>query len=396
MKSNAHIVDQMVHDLLDRIDKTYPPQRRQAIKTRTNAFWLNQQPADRLPYAVLDFPRTTEAPSGLHRFDQELIEQLAGIAGHGEAWDDDYFPALSPGCRQITLPSNFGCVEEAISGSARVKPLISQPQDVYDLPDLDFAPETAGGEMLEKMRVWRDKTEGRIALYETDMQGPFSVASQVWGVEDFLYACHDCPETVHTLIDACTKALIKFTHRMFEAARGDLIPFHCMPCLWFPPENGMALSEDLVAVVSADFVTEFMQPYLEKIAHVFGGVCVHTCGSMNHVIPALCRIQGLKALNFSSCETDLLRAIADKEKSVKIVCHNSPVTTGSLALNSPLEHAAVIGTAMQQTGESVFSILMNCDQSLTSADDAQIQQYLQVPHWHSTNQNQNTAGRYLV
>lgn len=371
-------VNQCIARLLDRIDAAYPEARKSAIRARMQAFWNGGMCADRLPYAVLVFGGAPQLPADTPARDRELVGQLAAIAAHGEKWDDDFYPALSTGVRQVNLPSYFGCVEEFSSASVKVKPIIRDASDVYSIPTPGFIPGSAGWDTLEKLAHWREKTSGRVSFYEPDMQGPFSVASQVWGIEDFLYACYDEPEAVHHLLSLCTDAAIEYTQKMTDAVDGDMLRFHCQPCLWYPKEKGLAVSEDMVAVVSKETTREFIVPYLARIADAFGGVAVHTCGSMNHVIPTLCAVNKLTGLNFSSAETDVPRAMADKARDVRIVCHNGLLASTGLTRLNPFEHARLLRDLAVQYNEQLFCIQINFDGDLTPADDPKFQELLSI------------------
>lgn len=369
-------LETLIAQLLDRIDRTYTAGRKQRIRERMTAFWNHDYRESRLPYTAMILDCDIDLPGGVGEDDRELVRQLAAIANHGEQWDDDYYPALSPGCRQLTLASYFGCVEIVADQSVKVQPIITAPDDVYKIPHIGFTPETAGGEMLARMADWRKKTQGRISFYETDMQGPFSVASQIWGIEDFLLACYDDPEAVHHLISACTDAFIEFVDKMHTAVAGDLILFHCQPCLYLPQGKGVALSEDLVAVISPGIVEEFMNPYLDRIAQRFGGVFVHTCGSMNHVLAALCKLDGLIGVNFSSCETDLALAVTQIRDNMRIVCHNSPVVTDGRELLISEQHSKRFGEIFRNAGKQGYCILINFDGSMLPAMDVQFKKDL--------------------
>lgn len=135
----------------------------------------------RIPYVIYGEPikQLPVLPENILVNERELVKQLQYILEHAD-WNDDYFPGLSPGICQAAIPSCFGCTEETASMSTRVKPAIQNPGDVYLLPEIGFGPETAGGEMLERMRYYREKTRGLLTVYEADLQGPFSVASQIW------------------------------------------------------------------------------------------------------------------------------------------------------------------------------------------------------------------------
>jgi hypothetical protein len=304
-------------------------------------------PDDGLPYVIWGGETVAKPvpPAGASAWDIELINQLQYIIEHAE-WGDWFYPALVPGTVQVTIPSYFGCVEERASKSVKVKPIIGKPSDVYRLPVKGFGPDTAGG--------------GRISMYEPDMQGPFSVASQIWDVERFLIALYDCPDEVNCLLERCTDAVILYAKMAFEAAGGDLIPFHCMPALWMPPEKCLAISEDLVAVVSPRIIDEFVKPCLVKIASAFNGSFVHSCGSVNNIIGTLSNTPGLVGFNFSSVESDLEDVARRAGNGKTYVIHNSPVNRTDLPLLKPEEHAVLCADIFRRYDLNGFCIIIPC------------------------------------
>lgn len=339
-------VQAVVDAQLDEFQRVYPKDRLGAIRRGMEAFWNRAPGADRIPRAVFGLgPKALPAvPEGADEDERELISQLQCIVEHAP-WGDDYCPGLSPGIRQVTIPAYFGCGEEFSSASVRVRPAISAPEDVYALPALGFGDETPGGGLLRRMRRWRKMTRGILPLYEADLQGPFSVASQIWGVQEFLTALYDSPDAVHALLGRCTDAVIEYARLMAEAAEGDLIAFHCMPAIWYPREKGIAVSEDLLAVVSPRAVREFIRPYLERIAGAFGGVFVHTCGNLNPVMREINEVNGLVGVNFSSCETDIGEAMRIIDPRLFVVSHNSPVSCADLPVLTPVGHAEACARA---------------------------------------------------
>lgn len=366
---NTNIIKKIIEDQLEQIQKKYNPSRVESIKNRMIEFWNRSSGTGRIPWVTFGFNSefTPETPENISENDKGLIDQLQSIIEHAD-WNDDYYPALSPGVRQVTIPSYFGCIEEFSSASLRVKPAIKDPMDVYKLPVAGFSPETPGGEMLEKMKYWRRMTHGLLPLYEADLQGPFSVASQIWGIEEFLIAAYDSPDEVHHLLQRCTEAIIMYGKLMYEASDGDMIPFHCMPAIWYPRERGIAVSEDLAAVVSPSIVKEFVRPYLEQVAKAFGGVFMHSCGSVNNVISELNKVEGLVGLNFSSCETDLKKALSDVDKSLFIVSHNSPVNRIDLPLLSPMQHAELCAQTFTENKVNGLCMVMPCTWGLNAKE----------------------------
>jgi hypothetical protein len=266
--------DNNVITLLNIIDELYPKHITEQRKKRLRRFWQGLPAEDRIPYVMLYFNNSGFLPELKYSAAENgLLAQLAGIAGRA-GWDDDYIPELSFGIRQCLIPSYFGCREIEKDGDVSTLPIIKNAADVYKLkpltPDRDDMG-TVGREMLDLMKFYYNACDGRIILSENDIQGPFSSASQIWGLENFLYALYDEPEAVHKLLEMTIEVIISYMYKQKEAARGNWSPCHCMTALWMDDSYGVCVSEDLLAVVSPDIVEEFIAPYLDKLGREFGG-----------------------------------------------------------------------------------------------------------------------------
>lgn len=328
--------ERLAAERLAEIDARYPAAHKQQVTARLRRAWEKQPAADRIPYVVLHYRQDGFAPQDdLSAWENEFLAQLQGILNHRE-WDDDYLPVFHFGILQALIPAYFGCGERHSQDGRSVEtvPVIREAADVYTLAPVGFGPETLGGQMLEKMRFFQQAAQGHILLAETDMQGPFSVASQIWGVEEFLLAVYEEPEAVHHLLELTTDAIITYIQKMFAVSEGNLSPCHCMPYLWMDSRYGVCVSEDLLAVVSPAGTEEFIAPYLERIGRAFGGVLVHTCGSMNHSIRVLTRTPYLTGVNCSSSETDIPRLVADGGEKLTYLVHSAPVSCMNLPLLS--------------------------------------------------------------
>jgi len=345
----------LIENLLSQIEDRYPTERIQTTKQRLQALWDHQPSTNRMPYVLYAMPlkqppKLSDDMSGNER---DLITQLQAIIEHAE-WSDDYIPGLSPGINQAMLPAYFGCTEETSPMTSRIIPVINSPNDVYNLPEMGFGSETLAGKMLDKMSFFNRETHGMLPVYEADLQGPFSVASQVWGIESFLVAVYEYPNEVHHLLSLCTDVVIKFAKLMRDIVDNNWIPYHCAPAVWLPPEKGIAYSEDLLAVVSPKIIREFIRPYCEQVAKEFGGVILHSCGSINHVIDELNQIDGLIGLNFASSETNLPLLAESADDSLVLTVHNSPVSCNGLPIPNAVEHIRLCKSVFHQSHKKIL------------------------------------------
>jgi len=354
--------DDIIDSLVERVVEAYPTERLEKIKARSSFTWNSKNATkgiggDRISYIVWSWnvPEEPKIPEDASDVQRDMISQLK-LMLHNSVIDDEYYPAFSSGCEQVTIPSMFTCVKERISNSEHVKPIIKSPDEVYSLPEAEIREGYMCYDMLWRMAYKYQRANKRIPVYITDIQGPFSCAAQMWGIEGFLGDLYEYPDEAHHLLSLCTEAIIKYYYAMYGAIGDDLIPIHCMPYLWVPKDCGVAVSDDFFAVVGANTVKEFSAPYLERIGEEFGGITAHTCGSMNHLPGVMNAMKTLKALNFGVSETDLAKYASECDPKITLIAHRSVMSCNGLPLFETIEeilrHCAGVQKA---TGVKVFS-----------------------------------------
>jgi len=352
--------DDIIDELTEQVLSAYPPARLERIKARSEATWKNMDKNsiynDRISYVVLNYniPKEPLIPDDATDIQREMIHQLK-LMLHNAVIDDEYYPAFSSGLEQVTVPSLFCCVKEGISHSDHVKPVIKSPSDVYSLPEAKIREGYVCYDMIWRMAYKYRRTGGRIPVYMTDIQGPFSCAAQMWGIEDFLRDLDEYPNEIHYLLSLCTEAIIKYFHAMYKVADGNMIPIHCHPVLWVPKDCGVAVSDDFFDVVGAHTVRDYSVPYLEKIGEEFGGVTVHTCGNMNHLAPLMNSMKTLKAVNFGGSETDTMKYASECDPRITLLVHKSGLSIGGLPLLNTEDHIRLCANVQKTTGIRVFS-----------------------------------------
>ncbi|MBI2941548.1 MAG: hypothetical protein HYY04_14030 [Chloroflexi bacterium] len=327
---------------VDEIERLYPPERLAASKARWRAVWERRLPADRLPFVFISSPaigrlhhvkKVTPATS----FEQMLESQLQTIIDRAD-FDDDYIPSLFPGVRQGTIPSAYGAEEVFNGDHFWIRPIVADPVDVFDLPPVDLSRQGIAAWQLEMIRFFRSKTGGRLPIQMADMQGPVDLANNFFGTEALLLAMHTHPDAVHHLLDRVTDDFITFMHLMDEAAAGTLVTIHCLPTCWIPRGWGVGASEDLLAVLSPRLYPRFARPYNERIARIFDGVVLHSCGSFEHNLAELARTEGLIGVNFSASETSLVAVAEAVGDRATLLAHHSALSCHELPIPTPREH----------------------------------------------------------
>jgi hypothetical protein len=232
-----------------------------------------------------------------------LAAELEEIEGQS-AYRGDLVPALCPTLGVIAIPSAFGC--EVVwweNGFPSVRPLLSDPREIYDLA----RPGLGSGELgriLDYTRFFIERTGGRFPIRMADIQGPLDNASLILGHTRFLEALITNPREVHHLLQLVTDLTIAFVReqrRIVLSLGAEFVPSDFQP--WMPDGLGLAVANDAGVLVSPEVHDEFSVPYLNQIAGAFGGVYLHSCGNWLHLLPSLAKIRGLRGLEFGVSET---------------------------------------------------------------------------------------------
>ncbi len=338
--------------LIREIERLYPPERIARSKARLQAVWELQRP-DRIPFVFAWLPPPADDEPVLGVWDgtctneESLASQLESIIDRAVI-DDDYVPSLFPGLRQGTIPTAYGAVEERNGEHIWVKPIVRGAGDVFELERPDFCKDGIAAEFLERVRFFRAATEGRVAIQLPDMQGPLDLAGNMWGSEPLLEAMYTEPDAVHHLLQTMTDAFIDFVRLLQQAAGGDLIPIHCLPVVWMPPDRGIALSEDLIVLISPKLYTIFGRPYNEQIADAFGGVIIHSCGSTEHNLEVLTATRHFMGVNLSVTETALPAIVDAIGQNAVALTHFGEVTCNGLPELTPEAHIRLCMTTFKE------------------------------------------------
>jgi uroporphyrinogen-III decarboxylase len=207
-------------------------------------------------------------------------------------------PFLYPYAGVGVLPSAFGCeILMRENQDPMVVPLLEKPEDVYKLKK----PRPDAGQMkivLDQLKCFQQANQGYYDVRMHDLQGPFSVASLIWGYEDFLMAVYTHPKEAHHLLGLATEFIIDSVEAQREVIE-NLILCHCVPD-WIPGGFGIAVSDDVAAVVSPKVYEEFAVPYNNILSQRFGGVYIHSCGDSSPSFDSVVKHRDFRGMNFEA------------------------------------------------------------------------------------------------
>jgi len=218
--------------------------------------------------------------------------------------DDAFVPHLEPYGGVTVFASAFGCEVEYFDHTLPwAHPVITAndpPDKVYDLQP---PKPTDGqlGQMLEYTEYFVGQTKGRYPIAMTDLQGPLDTAYLVWDSSAFMLAMYTNPKEVHHLMRLVTDLIIDYVKEQ-RARSPEFIPCHYPP-LYLPDGEGIQISDDGLAVISAKLYEEFCLPYVNELSEEFGGISIHSCGNFVHQFDNLEKVHNLRGLNFGASET---------------------------------------------------------------------------------------------
>lgn len=295
----------IIADKLARIDELFPPERVEASKARISDIWNGKKPKDRYPYVY--YPISFNYYDDAHTAEQRLLVTLDELILRGQ-FEDDFIPAVFPGCKQSTIPSMFGA-EELICGEDYCsEKIIFKPQDVYRMGEPRIEDGSVADYWIRMQEYLYEETEGRLGIHITDMQGPADVCGQLWGYDNLFVSAYTNPEEYGVIMTKATDAFLILWNRQKETLGESFIGTHLFGWSWAPEGNGATVSADSIVMVSPEFFDEFYAPYLNRISKETGGIVLHSCGDFGHLLPNLCQLERIKGINAGQMTVEELLA----------------------------------------------------------------------------------------
>lgn len=175
---------------------------------------------DRIPVCLLDFmPAATLAGLSMPEYCTSGETMAAAHIGAWERFGNDMVD-LENGV--AALAGAVGCTveyEEETSPPWVTAPALESIEDVGRLRPIDPSSDGTLPEMLRATRLIADELGDRVCLLSEADQGPFSLAAQIVGIEEFLVALMDPGQTelVERLLEYATEQVIAYGRALIDA-----------------------------------------------------------------------------------------------------------------------------------------------------------------------------------
>lgn len=304
---------------------------------------IRMEPVDRLPVDLHNFVMCAEA-SGMH-YDAFLLDAQA-MARMQIALQKEYgHDMLLIENGTATLAEALGCEVAYQQNGVPVanRPAVNTIEDVkeWKLPEnLLESPLLKAN--LETVALLKKYFRDEVFLLGRGDQGPFSLAAEIYGMDNFLMDImdEDMEEEIFCLLDYCAEACIRYHKALLEAGA------HC---------TSMGDSTAGPDVLSPAMYEKFAMPYEKKVidaVHEAGGlISLHICGNATMILPQMCSL-GADILEIDQ-KTDLSRAIEVVKGKCTLLGQISPILLKEGVLEEIKEAGEITITAVggkTQTG----------------------------------------------
>jgi len=277
-------------------DFSFYHRRYSEILSRVRKFWETPK-SDYVPILQKDSGKGTfDSVCGNRELSLEV--QLKGIENTLRG-PTDWLPYLEPWHGVGVYADSFGCKYEWHENDAPwTRTVFKNADEVKNIKKPDIRKSEIMQMVLDTIRYFKKETGDEVPVCITDTQSPIDSAILIWEPEDFFVSCYEKPDIVHSFLNILTATIIEFTQIQIETIGDNIaLPGHNLFC--YPGAGGVAVSDDLLAVVGPKIYEEFAAPYNDKISEAFGGIAIHTCGNFMHNAGMLQKIKGLKMIDFA-------------------------------------------------------------------------------------------------
>ncbi len=224
-------------------------------------------------------------------------------------WDENYYekkenkkindfdiPNIKPNLGIGIIAAAFGCnYIPNNEGDPWVKAIITNDniKDIYSIKK----PDVKNNEMYRKAysRIEFLESHSKLPLRLINVPSPLVTASLIWDYTSFIESTLINKKEVHTLLEIITQSTIEFISMQLKRIRNLFTMGH--EVYYIPKDIGVRISDDTAAVMSPATYKEFGLPYINRISEAFGGLVWHSCGSIEHILPIVLEIEGLRGID---------------------------------------------------------------------------------------------------
>lgn len=226
----------------------------------------------------------------------KMVEHAVIMLKNLNQLQSDWLPYVDTYCTVSMVAEAFGCkIEFEANGMPRALPFMESLSQVDSLRPCKIGESPLIHRSLEWIEYAQSKIGSEFPQWTVDIQSPFTVATEILGTSELLMACITDAEKVHSLLRIITEYSIEFMQAHLDRMDNPNFPGRNFPSI--PERIGICISDDTPAVMlGPDMYAEFAIPYNERIAEVFGGLHLHSCGNYRHNLQAILNTKYLSSI----------------------------------------------------------------------------------------------------
>lgn len=278
--------------------KKFPYEKFLSIKEEKEKSFLKFLNGEEWFVPVVQRPAASDHFGALCRYaDKSLESQLECLSAYLTLESDYIYSYLEPWHGVGVYASAFGSPFTWYDHDApQTLPIYTTLEEVinFSKPDIDNC--EIMQKVLETIKYFRKQTGDMLDISLTDTQSPNDNASLIVDTCEFFIMTITEMEKIHPFMQSITDTMIKFTEMQIEAlGKTFTSPGHLM--ISSPYLKGISISDDNMAVISPSSYETSSLPYNQQLSKHFGGLAVHTCGSLQHNASLLLKTEGLKMVD---------------------------------------------------------------------------------------------------
>ncbi len=244
------------------------------------------------PYLVVQV-----APSGLWancNSVESVVEENFACLERQLQLGSDWLPYLEPWMGTGVYANAFGCEYVWRDGeSPAVHYRYHSLEEIAETPEPDIAISPVMASVLEIIARFRELTDDQVPIGLTDTQSANDTATLILDAAELMAGCYVEPEAVHRFLSRINALIAEFSRQQIEAIGTAPVarPGHIAvsDSSW----QGIAISDDNLAVVSEPIGREFCLKYDRELADAFGGLAIHSCGRWQHLMPYMAQMRNI-------------------------------------------------------------------------------------------------------
>jgi hypothetical protein len=218
-----------------------------------------------------------------------LAEAAAVIRKDGASPEPDILPVFAPDFGTVSTAAVYGGrrIRPRDGGNVHIEPAADSVAALAALTPAPFEETDYGRAVALYRRLCERLETAAVYLRTPDFQGPMNTLALLVDQTELLCALYEEPAAVHAALDRVTDMLIAYTRRFRDEVGAEKVVGNIWPYVCLPDGKGVALTQDMLPLLSPDLYATFELPRLARIAAAFGGVYIHCCGRYGGHLPAL-------------------------------------------------------------------------------------------------------------